>query len=55
VTLRVTTQEGSPIMHIMTVGIDLAKNILQIHGMDQQGKTVVRKQFEKFESRGAFG
>lgn len=32
---------------ITTVGIDLAKNVFQIHGVDQRGKTVVRKQLRR--------
>ena len=40
---RPLKQEGAPTMQITTVGIDLAENIFQIHGVDQQGKTVVRK------------
>ncbi|SFN99393.1 hypothetical protein SAMN05421579_14131, partial [Xenorhabdus japonica] len=27
-----------------TVGIDLAKNVFQIHGVDVQGETVLKKQ-----------
>ena len=30
-------------MRITTVGIDLAKNVFQIHGVDEYGKVVVRK------------
>ena len=30
-------------MKITTVGIDLAKNVFQVHGVDERGKTVVRK------------
>jgi transposase len=44
---RPLKQEGAPTMQITTVGIDLAKNIFQIHGVDQQGKTVVRKQVRR--------
>lgn len=34
-------------MKITTVGIDLAKSVFQVHGVDQQGKTVVRKQLRR--------
>jgi transposase len=30
-------------MKITTVGIDLAKNVFQIHGVDDHGKPVLRK------------
>jgi len=36
-------------MKITTIGLDLAKNIFQIHGVDQHGKTIVRKQFKRAE------
>jgi transposase len=37
-------------MEITTIGIDLAKNVFQVHGMNAHGKTVVRKRLsrEKF-------
>lgn len=31
-------------MQITVLGIDLAKNVLQLHGVDDQGNVVVRKQ-----------
>jgi transposase len=34
-------------MKITTVGIDLAKNVLQVHGVDENGKTVLRKQLKR--------
>lgn len=34
-------------MKITTVGIDLAKNVLQIHGADENGKPVLRKQLKR--------
>ena len=34
-------------MKITTVGIDLAKNVLQVHGADERGKPVVRKQLKR--------
>ena len=30
-----------------TVGVDLAKNVIQIHGVDEGGKTVVRRQLRR--------
>ncbi|PTQ93001.1 hypothetical protein C8K18_11825 [Paraburkholderia sp. GV068] len=37
-------------MQITTIGIDLAKNVFQVHGANERGKTVLRKQLrrEKF-------
>ncbi|MDE9552119.1 IS110 family transposase [Xenorhabdus bovienii] len=34
-------------MKMTTVGIDLAKNVFQIHGVDAQGKTVLKKQLPR--------
>lgn len=34
-------------MKITTVGIDLAKNVLQIHGADDNGKPLVRRQLKR--------
>ncbi len=34
-------------MKITTVGIDLAKNVFQIHAVDQQGKAALRKQLRR--------
>jgi transposase len=34
-------------MKITTIGIDLAKEVLQIHGVDMHGKTVLRKQLRR--------
>ncbi|MGB3555534.1 MAG: IS110 family transposase [Jannaschia sp.] len=32
---------------VCTVGVDLAKNVIQIHGVDAAGKTVVRRQLRR--------
>jgi hypothetical protein len=32
---------------VTTVGIDLAKNVFQVHGVDDRGKTVLRKQLRR--------
>lgn len=34
-------------MQITTIGIDLAKNVLQVHGANERGKTVLRKQLRR--------
>jgi transposase len=34
-------------MKVTTVGIDLAKNVFQVHGVDEGGKTVLRKQLKR--------
>lgn len=37
-------QEWAFTMKLMTVGIDLAKNAFQVHGIDVHGKELVKKQ-----------
>ncbi len=34
-------------MKITTTGIDLAKNVFQIHGVDERGKAVLKKQIKR--------
>ncbi len=34
-------------MKVTTVGVDLAKNVLQIHAVDERGKAVLRKQLKR--------
>src|SRR5476649_1505128 len=42
-----TEPEGGVIMKITTIGIDLAKAVFQLHGVDAQGKAVLRKQIKR--------
>lgn len=34
-------------MNITTIGLDIAKNVFQIHGVDKNGKTALRKQLKR--------
>src|SRR4051794_38135861 len=34
-------------MTIMTIGLDLAKNVFQVHGNDERGAAVLRKQLKR--------
>jgi hypothetical protein len=34
-------------MKVTTIGIDLAKNVIQVHGVDQRGKVVLRRQLRR--------
>src|SRR6202171_4776363 len=38
---------GASTMKITTVGIDLAKNVFQVHGIDERGKAVLGKQLRR--------
>ncbi len=41
-------------MKITTVGIDLAKSVFQVHGVDERGKTVLKKQLKRQQVLGFF-
>ena len=34
-------------MQIQTIGIDLAKNVFQVHGVDEQGEIIVARQLRR--------
>jgi len=34
-------------MKLTTVGIDLAKNVFQVHGIDERGKVLLKKQLRR--------
>lgn len=36
-------------MNATTIGLDIAKNVFQVHGADAAGKTVLRKQLKRKE------
>jgi transposase len=42
-------------MNITAVGIDLAKNVFQVHGVDGRGKVVLRKQLRRGQLAEFFG
>jgi transposase len=41
-------------MKITTIGLDIAKNVFQIHGVDERGKVVVRKTLKRDKVTGFF-
>jgi transposase len=34
-------------MHVSTVGLDIAKNVFQVHGVDDHGRTVLRRKVHR--------
>jgi transposase len=42
-------------MQVTTIGIDLAKNVFQVHGIDEAGKVVVRRALRRKEVLVFFG
>jgi transposase len=41
-------------MHVTTVGLDLAKPVFQVHGIDQDGQVLIRRQLRRGERIGFF-
>src|SRR6202165_4045672 len=41
-------------MQITTIGLDIAKNVFQVHGIDAAEKVVVRKQLRRSQIMGFF-
>jgi len=40
----IESHQGAVHMQITTIGLDIAKNVFQVHGIDAAEKVVVRKQ-----------
>ena len=41
-------------MEITTIGLDLAKNVFQVHGINSAGKVVLKKTLRRSQMRGFF-
>ena len=41
-------------MKITTIAIDLAKNVVQVHGVDEEGKVALRKQLRRSQAMDFF-
>ncbi len=42
-------------MNISTIGLDLAKNVFQVHGIDSTGKVIVRRSLRRRQMMPFFG
>jgi hypothetical protein len=42
-----STEKEATNMNITTIGIDLAKNVFQVHGVDERGKGGLKKQLKR--------
>jgi hypothetical protein len=40
-------QRGPSLTQITTIGLDLAKRVFQVHGVDEAGKVVLRRQLTR--------
>jgi len=41
------THEGAVYIQITTIGLDIAKNVFQVYGIDAEEKIIVRKQLRR--------
>src|SRR6202165_3262671 len=55
VIVRDESHEGAIHMQISTIGIDIAKNVFQLHGVDAAGKPVLKKQLRRGQMLEFFG
>lgn len=42
-------------MHVATIRLDLVKNVFQVHGIDGEGRVVVRRRLRRMEMLPFFG
>jgi len=40
-------EEKEPVMKLSRVGVDLAKNVYQLHGVDRHGKTIWKRRLRR--------
>jgi len=45
------TERTAPMIKISVIGLDLAKNVFQVHGIDTEGEVIVRKQLKRSQLR----
>jgi hypothetical protein len=50
VEVSTTTKGEESEMHITTIGLDLAKQVFAVHGVDEHGKTMVKKMLRRGET-----
>jgi transposase len=48
------TETGATAMKITAIGLDLAKNVFQVHGIDERGHTVLEKKLKRAQVAGFF-
>ena len=47
VIVAIESHQGAIDMQVTTIGLDIAKNVFQVHGIDASEKVVVRKQLRR--------
>ena len=48
----IESHQGAVHMQITTIGLDIAKNVFQVHGIDASEKVFVRKQLRRSQGAG---
>jgi transposase len=43
------TESEESEMNLTTIGLDIAKSVFQVHGVDRNGKAVIRKQLKRHQ------
>jgi len=43
----IVSKKGGAVTHITTLGIDLAKNLFQVHGVDDRGRVVLSRRVRR--------
>jgi transposase len=54
VIVRDESHEGAVHMQASAIGLDIAKNVFQVHGVDAAGKTVITRQLRRGRVIGYF-
>jgi transposase len=47
-------REGAVLMQITTIGLDIAKNVFQVHGIDGEGQVMLRRKVRRDQSLALF-
>jgi hypothetical protein len=42
-----TIRRSSPMQTVSTIGLDIAKSVFQVHGVDANGQVVIRRQLKR--------
>jgi transposase len=48
-------REGAVLMQITTIGLDIAKNVFQVHGIDEEGQVLLRRKVRRDQVLALFG
>jgi transposase len=43
----IVRKKGAAVLHITTLGIDVAKHVFQLHGVDARGRAVLRRRVKR--------